>query len=259
MDRISHTTHTPHSTLRRETPPPDNREHNSSLPGGCINDTPQNALPEEIPAAHEKMDMLHDAMDTVHVGTEMAGSFENIGETAASLGKMAGPLEIIGGAGALVSGIYFGITGPGELKKAIETKDVARGIEAGGHMLLAGEAAIETAQIATHSSVLSSIIGPAAAGIINSPIMKFAGTALGVAHGAAETVVGLKEMYDGYKIKDRSHFITGLLDLAMGASMAAIALGAGPIVGLGLAAAFGIQMARLHLHRKAPPEAARKP
>jgi len=253
MDRIRHTTHTPHRYIAHD----DSRHHaGSKEPTGMGPDALP--VPAEISADHKKNDLLHDAMDTVHVATEMAGSFENAGKAAGGLGKMAGAAEILGGAGALVSGIYFGVTGPGELREAIKKKDVARGIEAGGHMLLAGEAAVETAQLATQSSVLSSIIGPAAAGIINSPLMKLAGTAFGVAHGAAETLVGLKEMYDGYRTKDRTHFFTGLLDLAMGASMAAIALGAGPVVGLGLAAAFGIQMARLHLHKKAPPEAAGK-
>jgi hypothetical protein len=225
------------------------------LPGapgkGAPGENPCSIAGKEDPANVESA--VHDTMDAVHVSTEVAGSFGISGNSGAlkssGFSGLVGKLGLLTAAGTLVTGAYFGVTGARDLKKGIQEKNPTLAIEGGGHTLLAGEALIDTAQAATLSSTLRSMIGPAATAIIRSPIVRLAGTTLGVVHGAAETIVGAKEMYDGYKAKDRSHFITGLLDFAMGVSVAAIALGAGPVVGVGLAAACSIQLARLHFQK----------
>ncbi|MGV8120252.1 MAG: hypothetical protein AB2L14_10875 [Candidatus Xenobiia bacterium LiM19] len=189
--------------------------------------------------AHEDCSVAHDTMETLHVAAETSASF-----------GLAGKLDWTGtasGAAGIISGVYFGITGAADLKKAIESKNVLAGVEAGGHLLLAGEASIEAAHLALQSSAVTNMIGPTAAGIIQSPVIEGLGTAFGVAHGAVESGVGIKEMYDGYKAHDKSHIITGLLDVASGASVAAIALGAGPVAGIALAATFAFQMLRVHI------------
>lgn len=200
---------------------------------------PRQGILSAMVEAHEDCSVIHDSMDVMHVATETAASFGITGNLN-SIGTAAG------GAG-LVSGLYFGVTGACDLKKAIESKNVMAGVEAGGHMLLAGEAAVDAAQLAVQSSAVTNMIGPTAAGIIQSPLFKGLGTAFGVAHGVVESGVGIKEIYDGYKAHDKSHIITGLLDIAAGASVAAITLGAGPVAGIALAATFAFQMLRVHL------------
>lgn len=197
------------------------------------------SLLSAVVEAHEDCSSAHDIMETLHVAAETSASF-----------GLDGRLNLTGtasGAAGIISGVYFGVKGVQDLKKAIEKKDALEGLEAGGHLLLAGEASIEAAHLALQSSALTNMIGPTAAAIIKSPVVEGLGTAFGVAHGTVEAGLGLKEMYDGVKAHNRSHIITGILDIVSGASVAAIALGAGPVAGVALAATFALQMLRVHI------------
>jgi len=210
-------------------------QQNSSKDGDAL----KQGLVRDVLEAHEDCSPGHDVMESMHVASE----------TAVSLG-ITGNLDPIGvgaGAAGLISGVYFGVTGAEKLKKAIQEKNVTAGIEAGGHLMQAGEAMVDTAQFAVQSSAVANMVGPTAVGIIQSPVFKGLGTGLGVAHGLIESGVGAKELYDGVKEKNRSHIITGLLDIVSGAAVAGIALGGGPAAGAALVIAYGLQMLRVHI------------
>ncbi len=234
MREISHSS-SPHVAFNAA-----NVKHTEGLrTSGESNAAPPQDIASAMFGAHSEYSVAHDSMDVLHTATE----------TATSLG-CAGKLDALGSgvsAAGILSGLYFGVSGVRDLNKAIKDKNVTNGIEAGGHMLLGGEAAIDAARLAVQSSAITNMIGPVATGILQSPAMKMLGTAFGMAHGVVESGVGIKEIYDGYKAHDKSHIITGILDVAAGASVAAIAIGGGPIAGIALAVTFGLQMLR-HYH-----------
>jgi len=206
-----------------------------SKDGGAL----KKGIVRDVIEAHEDCSAEHDVMETMHVASEAAVSLGITGRLD--------PIGVGAGAAGLISGVYFGVTGAEKLKKAIEDKNVLAGIEAGGHILQAGEALVDTAQLTVQSSAVANMVGPTAAGIIQSPVFRGLGTGLGVAHGLIESGVGAKELYDGVKAKDRSHIITGLLDIVSGAAVAGIALGGGPAAGAALAITYGLQMLRVHI------------
>lgn len=175
----------------------------------------------------EEQGMLHEGAEVVHVGSEILEAIE-----------AGGVLAALGTLGSVASGVYFGIEGARDLKTAIKEKNLVEGIEASGHLSVAGEAAIGLATELTAVSSVSAALGPAVTAAINSPLVELLGTGMGVVHGAAEVIVGGKEIYDGIRDKNKIKMIKGALTTGLGVSVAAIALGGGVPMGIALAAIF---------------------
>ena len=112
----------------------------------------------------ESHDILHENMEIAHVGAEIAAA---AGAT--------GLLGALGSIGCAASGIYFGIEGVHDVKVAVKEKNLAQGIEAGGHLALAGEAAAETIHALAGSSIAAGIFGPAASALAHSHALHFFG------------------------------------------------------------------------------------
>jgi hypothetical protein len=180
---------------------------------------------------NDKHAYLNEGMKAIHVAAEVAHS-------AHAAGAIAG--LAVGGAAA--AGIYFGIEGVKDMGKAIEEKDVVEGVKATGHLALAAQAAINTAVEATHLSAISGAIGPTVTAALESPLTAALGLGFGVTYGAAELVVGGKEVYDGVKEGDRFKMLTGSIEMGMGTAVAAIAFGGGPVAGVTLAGLFAARM-----------------
>jgi hypothetical protein len=178
---------------------------------------------------------VHDSMEAVHVGTEIGAAFQLTGKiaAAASLGTVA-------------AGLYFGYEGIHDVRSAIAKKDLMAGIESAGHLSLASEAALSTAKWATQSSAVRQAIGTDATALINSPAASTLGKVFGVGHGLAEIAVGTKEVIDGRKAGDKKEIISGLLDMAIGGTVAALALVPGIPGAIALAALFAARMFMSH-------------
>ncbi|MCE1245535.1 MAG: hypothetical protein LWY06_02700 [Firmicutes bacterium] len=188
--------------------------------------------PEHHKVHHEdKFDYIDDGMKGIHVAAEVAHS-----------AHVAGLAAGVAVGGAAVAGLYFGMEGVRDMKRAIEEKDVTEGVKATGHLALAGQAVINTAVEASSLSAVSSAIGPAVSAALESPITHTLGLGLGVAYGAAELIVGGKEVYDGFKENNNMKKLAGTLEMGMGTAVAAIAFGGGPMAGLALTGFFAARM-----------------
>ena len=175
----------------------------------------------------EKHDVVHEGMEAIHIGAEVLETLE-----------AAGALAMAGTVGAAASGVFFGIEGVKDLKKAVKEKNVTEGIEAGAHLSLAGEAAIGVTAEVAELGAASGILGHSVAAALSSPILHAVGAGLGVAHGAGEVILGGKDIVEGVKEKNRFKILEGALTSAIGVAVGAIALGGGAPVGIALATVF---------------------
>jgi hypothetical protein len=178
---------------------------------------------------------VHDAMETIHVGTEISQAL-----------KLTGGLAAAPGLGTIVSGIYFGYEGLKDMSSAVRERDVIGGIESAGHLSLASEAVIDTARWATHSSAVRNALGPETSSFMASPGVKLLGQVFGVGHGLAEVAVGAKEVVDGKKAHSKKKIISGLLNMAIGGTVAALAFVPGVPGAIALAALFATKMFLTH-------------
>lgn len=183
-------------------------------------------------------DVMHENMEAIHIGVEMAHSAEATG--------LLGAASMAGGA---VSGLYFGIEGVKDMKLAIKEKNLMHGVEATGHLGLAAEAGMELAAHAAESSVGASLLGPIGHAIGHSHALHLLGAGFGVVHGAAEVVIGGKEIYDGIKVNDKKKILSGALNVGIGAAAAAVALGGGIPAGIALGAIFVTKMSLIKPHK----------
>lgn len=143
--------------------------------------------------------------------------------------------SIIANAGYIGSGVvgaYFLPKGIKNMTTAIKTKNTLEGIEAGG------EIALGTAGMLNFGKFASQIAGCSVQAAMNSPLVAGIASGLGVVHGAADIIVGGKQIYDGIKIKDKTKIFSGSFDVGIGISIGAIALGGGIPAAVGLGVAF---------------------
>ncbi len=165
--------------------------------------------------AHEAVMGAHDASNLIET-SEVAGT-------------------IISNAGYIASGVvgaYFLPRGIKDMTTAIKTKNTMEGIEAGG------EIALGTAGLLNFGKLASKIASCSVEAAMNSPLVAGMVSGLGLIHGAADIVVGGKQIYDGIKIKDKTKIFSGSFDVGIGVSIGAIALGGGIPAAIGLGATF---------------------
>lgn len=187
----------------------------------------------------EKHEVSHEGMEAIHVGAEVLETLE-----------VGGLLAVAGTVGALASGVFFGIEGAHDLKKAVKEKDVIGGIEAGAHLAIAGEAGLGVTAELAETATVSGILGHSVAAALSSPIVQVLGASLGVAHGVGEVIVGAKEIIDGKKEHDKFRMLEGGLKAGLGIAVGAIALGGGAPMGIALATLFGAKMLLKTKHGK---------
>ncbi len=187
----------------------------------------------------EKHEVSHEGMEAIHVGAEVLEALE-----------VGGLLAVAGTVGSLASGVFFGIEGAHDLKKAVKEKDVMGGIEAGAHLAVAGEAGLGVTAELAETAAVSGIIGHSVAAALSSPLLHVLGTSLGVAHGVGEVIVGAKDVIDGKKEHDKFKMLEGGLKAGLGVAVGAIALGGGAPMGIALAVLFGAKMLLKTKHGK---------
>lgn len=172
-------------------------------------------------------DVLHEQMEAIHVGTDVAQAFQVCGIAAG-----------MAGAGTIASGVYFGIEGLKDLRTAFRDKDLMGGMESVGHLALGGEVLLHSAHFATHTALVSNMVGPLGTSIVDSAAFIGMVKGFGLIHGGAEVVVGGKEVMEGAKQHDKKMMLSGALNVGIGASILAIAMGGGMVGGIALGALF---------------------
>ncbi len=177
------------------------------------------------------LDVLHEQMEAVHIAAEVAESFQ-----------VTGILAGIAGVGTVVTGLYFGCEGIKDMGTAVKDKDIPGTLESVAHLALGGEALLEAAHLATNTSCISGMLGPAGCSFLNSPAFSTMGSVFGYIHGGSEVILGGKEIYDGKKQGDKKRIISGALNMGIGASMLGLASGGGIPCGVVLAALFLTKM-----------------
>ena len=166
----------------------------------------------EINGEKSTMDKL---FDLLYIGSDLAQELVTSGKVIKQLG-LGGGFEKAAQAGGAVAGVYLGIKGTAELKKAIKEKDTMGVIEGSGNISAGGAAVINSATRLAAQAAASGIGGPIAAMVAKSAVIATAGTALGVAYGATEIAIGGKSIYDGIKSGERKQVLSGMLDAAIG-------------------------------------------
>lgn len=187
----------------------------------------------------EKHEVGHEGMEAIHVGAEVLEALE-----------VGGLLAVAGTVGAVTSGVFFGIEGAHDLKKAVKEKDVMGGIEAGAHLAVAGEAGLGVTAELAETAAASKLLGTSVCAALSSPLVQVLGTGLGVAHGVGEVIVGAKDIIEGKKEHDKFKMLEGGLKAALGVAVGAIALGGGAPAGIALASIFGLKMLMKTKHGK---------
>ena len=165
--------------------------------------------------AAEAAEAAHDAADLME-GAKASGS-------------------LLPAAGAIAGGVvgaYFLPKGIKGLKKSIKEKDTMEAIESGGQV------ALGTAGLIGFGKFASKAAGGAVEAAMTSPVVSTVAAGLGVVHGAADIVIGGKQIYDGAKLGDKSKIVEGSFNVGIGTSIAAIALGGGLPAAAGLGVAF---------------------
>ncbi|MCE1247583.1 MAG: hypothetical protein LWY06_13145 [Firmicutes bacterium] len=179
--------------------------------------------------------------DLLYIGSDLAQELVASGKIIKDLG-LGGGFEKTAQAAGAVAGVYLGIKGTAELKKAIKEKDAVGAIEGAGSISAGGAAVINSATRLAAQAAASGIGGPIAAMVAKSAVIATAGTALGVAYGATEIAVGGKSIYDGIKSGERSKIFSGMLDTAIGVGAIGASIAGSLPLSISLATAYLFRM-----------------
>jgi hypothetical protein len=177
----------------------------------------------------------------LYIGSDVAQELVTSGKVIKELG-LSGAVESAAQAGGAVAGVYLGIKGAAELKKAIKEKDTMAAIEGSGSISAGGAALINSATRLAAQAAAGGIGGPLAAMVAKSAVIATAGTALGVVYGATEIAGGSKSIYDGFKTNDRKKIMSGMLDSAIGVGAIGASIAGSLPLSLSLAAAYLFRM-----------------
>ena len=209
-------------------------QHASHAGHEAVNHIAANCATEGVQQAGEIVGHTADAAGIAH-GANAHEAASGAAEAADLIETSEVAGSIISNAGYIGSGVvgaYFLPKGIKNMATAIKTKNTLEGIEAGG------EIALGTAGILNFGKFASHFAGCSVQAAMNSPLVAGIASGLGVVHGAADIIVGGKQIYDGIKIKDKTKIFSGSFDVGIGVSIGAIALGGGIPAAVGLGVAF---------------------
>lgn len=150
----------------------------------------------------------HHFLHSAHLLIE-AGEMANV-LTGAAIGGLVGATVVsVGMLGLGVSHIVDGV-------RARCGEQIMEGV---GALLLGARSGLDALQIGSaHHSALH----------VTARSLHPAIAVLGVAHGGAETLLGVKRVIDGVRHHDRAQVVAGGLTIGLGTSICAASLGAGP-------------------------------